>query len=194
MLHRNIKSNNVLLDGEFRPLVADFGLKEVAPDHTQRGDCGYGAPEFLMTGRASESSDVHSFGILLLVLACGQEPLEKLHSTRRLIAEWALILARRQRFGRIADRRLHGNFVEEELRRFISVGIKCADFRPEKRPTMVQVIKLLKGNNLRLAPAKRDEIFTDTDSGTEDSSQTEGEEMEPKILRSGWTTNRRNLC
>lgn len=149
-----------------------------------KGTLGYLAPEYAMLGKASESCDVYSFGILLLELASGKKPLEKLNSSvKRAITDWALPLARERKLSELADPRLNGKYVEDELNRVILVGLICADNRPEKRPTMLQVIELLKGDEEKLAVIVNDERFKDAsvaDSGTEDSSETITEDMEPK--------------
>lgn len=150
-----------------------------------KGTLGYLAPEYAMLGQASESCDIYSFGILLLELASGKKPLEKRKinsTTKRAITTWALPLARGRKFSELADPRLNGKYVEEELIRVILVGLVCADSQPEKRPTMLEVVEMLKGDGAKLE-ALENEMFTSTpvgESGTEDSSETITEDMEPK--------------
>ena len=101
IIHRDVKASNVLLDSNFQARVADFGFAKLIPDGAThvttkvKGTLGYLAPEYAMLGKASESCDVFSFGIMLLELASGKKPVEKVNpTTKRTITEWALPLAR----------------------------------------------------------------------------------------------------
>lgn len=186
----------MLLDADFQAQVADFGFAKLIPDGAThvttrvKGTLGYLAPEYAMLGKASESCDVYSFGILLLELASGKKPLEKVSSVlKRTITEWALPLACQKKFNELADPRLNGKFVEEELKRVILVSLISAHSRPEKRPTMLEVLELLKGESKeKLAELENDELFSspqsaDYNDGTavpEDSSDLISEEKEAK--------------
>ncbi|KAL8139394.1 hypothetical protein V2J09_005415 [Rumex salicifolius] len=150
---------------DFQAKVADFGFAKFIPDGAThvttrvKGTLGYLAPEYAMLGKAKESIDVYSFGILLLELATGRRPLQKLYISTKNIAEWALPLAHDKKFSELADPKLHGKYVEEEMRRVIIVGVMCASKEPEKRPTMTEVVKLLKGEaNEKLADLEN-EVF-----------------------------------
>ncbi|KAI3671522.1 hypothetical protein L1987_87260 [Smallanthus sonchifolius] len=86
------------------------------------------------------------FGILLLELASGKKPVEKINATSRAsIIEWALPLVCERKFIEIADPKMNGNYVEEELKRVVYIGLICAHSRTDKRPTMLEVVELLKG-------------------------------------------------
>jgi len=154
IIHRDIKSSNVLLDSDFQARVADFGFAKLIPDGAThvttkvKGTLGYLAPEYAMLGKANESCDVYSFGVLLLELVSGRRPTEKLSSNvRRSIVDWALPLVCEKKFSEIADPRLKGNYVESELKRVVLVALVSAQDLPEKRPTMLDVIELLKGES-----------------------------------------------
>ncbi|KAK6912224.1 Protein kinase domain [Dillenia turbinata] len=187
IIHRDIKASNVLLDSDFEAQVADFGFAKLIPDGAThvttrvKGTLGYLAPEYAMLGKASESCDVYSFGILLLELASGRKPIEKLSPTmKRTITDWALPLACQRKFSELADPKLDGKFVEEELKRVIFVALICAHGDPEKRPTMLEVVELLKGESKeKLADLENDELFKGSQtadfnygsSGADDSSE-----------------------
>ncbi|XP_022642176.1 PTI1-like tyrosine-protein kinase At3g15890 isoform X2 [Vigna radiata var. radiata] len=154
IIHRDIKSSNVLLDSDFKARVADFGFAKLIPDGATHvttkvmGTRGYLAPEYAMLGKAKASCDVYSFGVLLLELASGRRPAKMLNSTvRRSIVDWALPLVCEKKFSEIADPRLNGNYVEEELKRVVLVALMCAQDLPEKRPTMLDVVELLRGES-----------------------------------------------
>ncbi|KAJ9190017.1 hypothetical protein P3X46_001254 [Hevea brasiliensis] len=196
IIHRDIKASNVLLDSDFHAQVADFGFAKLIPDGAThvttrvKGTLGYLAPEYAMLGKASESCDVYSFGILLLELASGKKPLEKTSGTvKRTITDWALPLAYERKFTELADPKLNGKFEEEELKRVVLVALKCADNRPETRPTMLDVVELLKGESKeKLDELEKDELFTapqpadynDGVSVAEDSSDFISEERDPR--------------
>ncbi|ONK70348.1 uncharacterized protein A4U43_C05F32800 [Asparagus officinalis] len=152
IIHRDVKASNVLLDSDFQARVADFGFAKLIPDGAThvttrvKGTLGYLAPEYAMFGKASESCDVYSFGILLLELASGKKPIEKRSPTlKRTITDWALPLAQERKFEEMADPKLDGVFIREELKRMVIVALVCSQNEPEKRPTMLEVVELLKG-------------------------------------------------
>jgi serine/threonine protein kinase len=167
IIHRDVKASNVLLDSNFQARVADFGFAKLIPDgetHVTtkvKGTLGYLAPEYAMLGKASESCDVFSFGILLLELASGKKPVEKLNPTTKLtITEWALPLACDKKFKEIADPKLKDSFVEDELKRMVLVGLLCSQNNKEQRPIMSEVVDLLKGESAeKLSNLENDELF-----------------------------------
>lgn len=167
IIHRYIKASNILLDTEFRPRVADFGFAKLVPDGAShvttnvKGSLGYLAPECAMHGEVSESCDVYSFGVLLLQLVSGKKPIEKVDSAQKVaITEWALPLVREGKFSEIVDSRLNGDYVEGELKMLVLVGLVCAQNEPEKRPTMLEVAALIKGEmKEKMAVIENDEMF-----------------------------------
>jgi len=113
-----------------------------------KGTLSYLAPEYAMLGKANEGCDVYSFGILFLELASGRRPVEKLSSTvKQAMVDLALPLVCEKKFSELAYPRLNGNYVEEELKRVVFVALICAQVLPGKRPTMLDVVELLKGES-----------------------------------------------
>jgi serine/threonine protein kinase len=95
VIHRDIKSSNVLLDSELNGRLGDFGLARLYehsenPGTTQLvGTLGYIAPELTRTAKATPSSDMFSFGVLLLEVACGRKPVDLSTDAERLfLVEW----------------------------------------------------------------------------------------------------------
>ncbi|XP_038987585.1 PTI1-like tyrosine-protein kinase At3g15890 [Phoenix dactylifera] len=196
IIHRDIKASNVLLDSDFQARVADFGFAKLIPDGAShvttkvKGTLGYLAPEYAMLGKASESCDVYSFGILLLELGSGKKPIEmRSPAVKQAITDWALPLARERRFGAIADPRLNGNYEEAELKRVVLVALICAQSKPEKRPTMLEVVDLLKGESKeKLSNLENDEMFRPEPtmscqgvSGPDDNSDCITEETDSRV-------------
>ena len=152
IIHRDVKASNILLDSDFTAQVADFGFAKLIPEGAThvttnvKGTLGYLAPEYAMWGKASESCDVYSFGILLLELISGKKPIEKLsHGVKRSILAWAIPLVEDGMVEELVDPKLNGRYDKEELVRVAEVARVCAQKDPENRPTMLEVVNLLKG-------------------------------------------------
>ncbi|XP_059644691.1 PTI1-like tyrosine-protein kinase At3g15890 [Cornus florida] len=191
IIHRNIKASNVLLDSDFDAKVADFRSAKLIPDSEThvttglKGSLDYIAPEYATLGKESESSDVYSFGILLLELASGKKPVQKLSATmKRTITDWALPLACERKFSELVDPRLNGEYVEKELKRVVYVALICAHSQPEKRPTMLEVVGLLKGElKEKFSVLRNDEMFKSPQAavtGAEGGSNFKSEDREIK--------------
>ncbi|CAL0325947.1 unnamed protein product [Lupinus luteus] len=189
IIHRDIKGSNVLLDSDFQARVADFGFAKLVPDGAThvttkvKGTLGYLAPEYAMLGKANKSCDVFSFGILLLELASGRKPIEKVSSTvKRPIYDWALPLVCEKKFSELVDPRLNGKYLEEELKRIVLVAMICAQSEPEKRPTMLDVVELLKGKSKeKISQIENSEMFRNTPNGKYNGGASMAEDISDLI-------------
>ncbi|KAI7730608.1 hypothetical protein M8C21_004001 [Ambrosia artemisiifolia] len=150
VLHRDIKSSNVMLDSNFNAKLGDFGLAKLV-DHDKgsqttmlAGTLGYMAPECLLTGRATKESDVFSFGVVALEIACGRKPIEyKVQEKQVRLVEWVWELYGAGTLLEGVDPSLGSDFDEEEIKRLMIVGLWCVHPDSESRPSMRQAIKVL---------------------------------------------------
>ncbi|PWA80624.1 protein kinase domain-containing protein [Artemisia annua] len=151
VLHRDIKSSNVMLDSNFNAKLGDFGLAKLV-DHEKgsettklAGTMGYMAPECVLTGKATKESDIFSFGVVALEIACGRKPIEyKAQENQIWLLEWVWELYGAGTLLEAADQRLGSDFEEEEMKLLMVVGLWCVHPDSELRPTMRQVIQVLK--------------------------------------------------
>ncbi|KAJ0600303.1 putative protein kinase RLK-Pelle-L-LEC family [Helianthus annuus] len=162
VLHRDIKSSNVMLDLSFNAKLGDFGLAKLV-DHEKgsqttmlAGTLGYMAPECVITGKASKESDVFSFGVVALEIACGRKPMEfKAPEKQVRLIEWVWELYGTGLLLEAADPSLESDFKEEEIKRLMIVGLWCVHPDSYFRPSMRQAIKVLNCEaSLPLLPLK----------------------------------------
>lgn len=151
VIHRDIKTSNIMLDGNFNARLGDFGLARLM-DHDKSpvstltaGTMGYLAPEYLQYGIATEKTDVFSYGVVVLEVACGRRPIEKEPDSQKIenLVDWVWGLHRDGRIMEAADKRLKGEFQEEEMKRLLLLGLSCAHPDSAERPSMRRVLQIL---------------------------------------------------
>ncbi|XP_038892555.1 proline-rich receptor-like protein kinase PERK9 isoform X2 [Benincasa hispida] len=152
IIHRDIKSSNILLDENFEARVSDFGLAKLALDEqthiTTRvvGTFGYVAPEYASSGKLTERSDVFSFGVVLLELITGRKAVDASQPMgNESLVEWARPLLNHaldnQDFEKLVDPKLERNYVESEMLKMIGIAAACVRHASAKRPQMGQVVR-----------------------------------------------------
>ncbi|KAK9269097.1 hypothetical protein L1049_000866 [Liquidambar formosana] len=149
IIHRDIKSSNILLDQNMEARVSDFGLATLMePDKTHvstiiAGTFGYLAPEYFDTGRATAKVDVYSFGVVLLELLTGKKPSDEafLEEGTKLVT-WVKAVVQEKREEHVVDSSLEC-FPVNEVNLVFSIAMMCLEPEPSKRPTMAEVLKML---------------------------------------------------
>ncbi|KAM7263157.1 hypothetical protein ACFE04_000840 [Oxalis oulophora] len=149
IVHRDVKSNNILLDGDFGARVADFGVAKVV-DVTGKGSksmsviagsCGYIAPEYAYTLRVNEKSDIYSFGVVILELVTGKRPISPEFGEKDLV-NWVCTTLDQKGVDHIIDTKLDSCF-KEEICKVLNIGLLCTSPLPINRPSMRRVVKML---------------------------------------------------
>lgn len=153
VIHRDIKASNIMLDVNYNARLGDFGLARLM-DHDKSpvstltaGTMGYLAPEYLQYGKATEKTDVFSYGVVILELACGRRPIEKEPEGQRMVnlVDWVWGLHSEGKIVEAADKRLNGEFKRDEVKKLLLVGLSCANPDSAERPTMRRVFQILNG-------------------------------------------------
>ncbi|XP_027124697.1 LRR receptor-like serine/threonine-protein kinase FEI 2 [Coffea eugenioides] len=167
IIHRDIKSSNILLDENLDPHVSDFGLAKLLVDEDAHvttvvaGTFGYLAPEYLQSGRATEKSDIYSFGVLLLELVTGKRPTDPTFVKRGLnVVGWMNTLVKENRMEDIVDRRCT-NADAETVEAVLEIAARCTDANPDDRPSMQQVLQYLEQEVMSPCPSDFYESHSD---------------------------------
>lgn len=151
VIHRDVKSSNILLDQSMNAKVADFGFSKYAPQEGDsgaslevRGTAGYLDPEYYSTQHLSAKSDVFSFGVVLLEIVSGREPLN-IHRPRNewSLVEWAKPYIREQKIEEIVDPNLKGMYHAEAMWRVVEVALACIENYSDYRPSMANIVREL---------------------------------------------------
>ncbi|KAJ6933182.1 hypothetical protein NC651_008562 [Populus alba x Populus x berolinensis] len=157
VVHRDVKSSNIMLDSSFNVKLGDFGLArlmdhELGPQTTGlAGTLGYLAPEYISTGRASKESDVYSFGVVSLEIATGRKAVDAIEQNSEMseqnsemsLVEWIWDLYGTGKLNLVVDEKLQSEFDENQMECLMIIGLWCAHPDRNIRPSIRQAIHVL---------------------------------------------------
>ncbi|KAM7471800.1 hypothetical protein LguiA_009983 [Lonicera macranthoides] len=150
IIHRDVKSTNILLSENFQAKLADFGLSRVFPiegdTHVSTivaGTPGYLDPEYYTSNRLTEKSDVYGFGIVLLEIVAGRPAIAKTQDKTHII-QWVSAKLQKGDVKYIVDPRLREEFDVNSVWKAVELAMSCVSRTSTKRPTMNYVVMELK--------------------------------------------------
>ncbi|KAM7485593.1 hypothetical protein LguiA_001602 [Lonicera macranthoides] len=149
VIHRDVKSSNILLDENWAAKISDFGMSKIGPANQSDthvstrvvGTFGYLDPDYAFTGSLTRKSDVYSFGVVLFEVLCGRPALDRrLPEDQRGLAGWAHYCVKKGIVKQIIDPHLKSQIMPRSLLAFVKVADRCLHARPKERPTMTEVL------------------------------------------------------
>ncbi|XWS40336.1 hypothetical protein CRYUN_Cryun18bG0132200 [Craigia yunnanensis] len=150
VVHRDVKSSNILLDEDWKPRIADFGLAKIVQiggggdwTHVIAGTHGYMAPEYAYTCKINEKSDVYSFGVVLMELVTGKKPVEPEFGENKDIVYWIYNkLKCKENLVEVVDLNI-SEALKEDAIKVLQISVHCTAKIPALRPSMRTVVQML---------------------------------------------------
>ncbi|XP_010530840.1 PREDICTED: probable receptor-like serine/threonine-protein kinase At4g34500 [Tarenaya hassleriana] len=162
VVHRDVKSSNILLDRKWDPKVSDFGLAKLLGSEASyvttrvMGTFGYVSPEYASTGMLNEWSDVYSFGVLLMEIITGRSPIDYSRPPGEMnLVEWFKGMVASRRGEEIIDPLMETPPPARALKRALLVCLRCIDLDASKRPKMGQIVHMLEAEDFPFRPEHR---------------------------------------
>ncbi|KAL7256513.1 hypothetical protein ACSBR1_010445 [Camellia fascicularis] len=167
VIHRDMKTTNILLDKAWVAKISDFGLSKMGitsdfDSHIStnvKGTFGYLDPEYFMTRRLTKKSDVYAFGVVLFEVLCRRPLVDmRLEEEQRSLALWAQHCIKKKKLGQIIDPSMRDQISPHCLKVIAKVANKCLNNNPNGRPTMADVVV-----SLECALAAQDQLDIQVD-------------------------------
>ncbi|KAK6143198.1 hypothetical protein DH2020_023546 [Rehmannia glutinosa] len=154
IIHRDVKSSNILLSDDFQPQLSDFGLAAWASNCSHHmdtsdvaGTFGYLAPEYFMHGKLNEKIDVYAFGVVLLELLSGRKPIDNsLPKGQESLVMWAKHILKEGKNSELQDPNLVNAYDDDQFEKMVLAATLCIRHAPQLRPDISLVLKLLHGD------------------------------------------------
>ncbi|XP_027348485.1 probable serine/threonine-protein kinase PIX13 [Abrus precatorius] len=152
VIYRDFKASNILLDGNYKAKISDFGLAKFGPSGGEShvttrimGTYGYAAPEYIATGHLYVKSDVYGFGVVLLEMLTGLRALDTKRPTgQHNLVEWVKpYLSSKKKLKTIMDAKIEGQYSPKAALQAAQLTLKCLEPDPKQRPSMKDVLETL---------------------------------------------------
>ncbi|KAI8534153.1 hypothetical protein RHMOL_Rhmol10G0066900 [Rhododendron molle] len=149
IIHRDVKSTNILLDKDWTAKISDFGLCKLGStshSHTHvstdvKGSFGYFDPEYFLTRKLRKKSDVYAFGVVMLEMLCGRAAVDtRVDEEQCSLVLWAKQGIKENKLDQLLDHRLRDEISPHCLKVFAEIANSCLDSHPKRRPTMADVV------------------------------------------------------
>ncbi|CAA6665678.1 unnamed protein product [Spirodela intermedia] len=159
VVHRDIKTTNVLLDKDLNAKISDFGLAKLDEEENTHistriaGTMGYIAPEYALRGYLTDKADVYSFGVVTLEIVSGKSNANcRIKEDFMYLLDWANVLQEKGALLDLVDPALGVNFSTEEAQQMLDLALLCTNLTPALRPSMSTVVAMLEDHTPIQAP------------------------------------------